>query len=158
MLVVVPSLALAQDDAGDDKPWQEDSVALPAPFRAEALVELALDANAANRVFVDPLSVSVGTDRVVRYTLVTRTQGGATNIAYEGLRCSARTRRIYAIGRADGTWQTARDSRWTDLPRGGRYSPYGVLARDYFCPDGVAVQNAETAVRVLHSGGRRADN
>lgn len=155
-LLWMPQLSVrAADDDWQDKPWQEDVVTLPAPFQAEALVELVLDAAAANRVFVDPHSISIGADRVVRYTLVTRTAGGATNIAYEGIRCLTRELRTYAIGRPDGSWRMNPAGRWTDLPRGGRYSPYGVLTRDYFCPDGIAVQNTDTAVRVLRAGGRR---
>ena len=33
------------------------------------------------------------TDGVVRYTLVTRTAGGATNVTYEGIRCEGRGHR-----------------------------------------------------------------
>ena len=101
--------------------------------------------------FIDPASISVAARAVVRYTLVARSPGGATNVSFEGLRCASRERRFYAFGREDGTWSPARNSGW-DSFRNGSASYYSTLADYYFCPDRRPVVDAAEAVQALKLG------
>ena len=103
--------------------------------------------------YVDADSVNVGTDGAVRYTLVARGSGGASNVSFEGMRCSTVERRLYALGRSDGTWSAARNSAWLDLTRQAVNPIYAVLYEDFFCPQRVAVWNAAEAVDALRNGG-----
>lgn len=153
-VVAGASPALAEDAWDEEKLWVEDPVTLPKAPRSEALVEVDIGATASHRAFVDADSLSVGADRVVRYTLVTRMQGGATNVGYEGLRCATRERRLYATGRADGSWHLVRGGRWTPLPKVAGNSPYVALAADIFCPRGLAVESPRRALEALRAGGR----
>jgi hypothetical protein len=64
-----------------------------------------------NKYFIDASTLSVGSDRIVRYVLVVRTSGGASNVSFEGINCKELTWKHYATGRSDGTWTKSRAAR-----------------------------------------------
>ena len=137
----------------EQKNWEEQQVELP-PMPAEAnLREFFVDARAANHFYLDEPSISVGRDGVVRYTLVVVTSGGARNVSYEGLRCFTGEHRFYAFANRSGTWNKARSATWKPAHEDGVNRPQAVLAKDFFCPLGVIVSNADQAREVLRRGG-----
>ena len=119
------------------------------------MVELDLGPTARNRFFVDEASLSVGADRVVRYVAIILSPSGAKNVSFEGLRCDTYERRYYAFGREDGSWSKARGNEWRRL-RTDTVNGYAqTLAREFFCPDGIAIQKTEEGVAALKAGGKR---
>ena len=140
-------------DADPDEPtWQESEAALPAFPKEEDLQAFYVSAVTPNRFFVDAKSISVGADGVVRFALVVRTAGGATNISFEGIRCGAMEYRLYATGRADGTWVRARAGEWKPIENKPINRHHAALSRDYFCPSGEPVRDAEEGRQALKSG------
>jgi hypothetical protein len=84
----------------EGKPWKEESVNLP-PWPADSdLIEFKLDGDPSPfRYFIDGKHLAVGSDSVVRYTLVVESSSGARNVSFEGVRCTARGEyKIYAYG------------------------------------------------------------
>lgn len=131
-------------DVEDDyirQSWREGEVAFPAPPVDSSLREFYVSAVAENRFFVDMSTLGVGADGVVRYVLVVLTQGGARNVSFEGMRCETREWRIYASGRADGSWSKARSENWSPVREAAVNRHRAVLFLDYFCPGGVIVRN-----------------
>jgi CNP1-like family len=115
------------------KPWKEIESRLPAYPKDENLIRFEGGGGSPHRFFVDSKSVSIGEDGVIRYTLVVRTAGGATNVSFEGIRCSERHLKVYALGRAGGSWARARDPQWRRIEYQDRNNQHGVLVQDYFC-------------------------
>jgi hypothetical protein len=168
---VIAGVAFAQDsgqrirDAAADsidfseKPLDELPVQLPAVPKLGDLIEFDPGRPATLRFFVDPASLSVGTDGIVRFTVVVRGDGATSNVSYEAIRCKTRERKVFAYGRADGTWYAARDPRWTKI--GGLTSDGHrfVLYEDYFCPSRQIIATAREGVEALRRGGhpRAAD-
>jgi len=138
-----------------ERNWQEGVVALPPYPVAQNLLEFFVSAATSFRFFIDGSSVSVGPDRVVRYTLVARSAEGVENVSFEGMRCSAGTYRIYATGRRDGVWSTARLMDWRPIQVSSVARWHDALRREYFCPGGVTIVDAQSGVSVLREGGRR---
>lgn len=134
----------------EEKPWAEVEAALPEYPKPENLVELYVSAVASNKFLVDAKSISVGGDGVVRYSVVVKTLGGATNVSFEGIRCKTKERRLYAFGRSDSTWSKAHSQDWAGIRPGGYQA---VLYKEYFCPGGVAIYRAEEGVGALKQGG-----
>jgi hypothetical protein len=112
----VPAPAVADDDSPfifeqepltssrvqEGKPWKEESVNLP-PWPADSdLIEFKLDGEPSPfRYFIDSKHLAIGSDGVVRYTLVVESSSGARNLSFEGVRCTARGEyKIYAYGAA----------------------------------------------------------
>jgi hypothetical protein len=86
-----------------------------------------------HRFYVDARSLSVGEDGVVRYTLVIKAAGGATNVTFEGIRCELRQQKYYAVGRADGSWVRARNPQWRRIEGQDVNRHHSVLYAEFFC-------------------------
>lgn len=147
-----PLLADFEEDY-DSKRWQEVEVQLPAPPRQDRLLPFYVSAVAENRFYVDGSSLSVGSDGVVRYVLVILTPQGGRNVSYEGMRCETRERRIYASGRADGSWSKSRNNDWVRIADQSVNRHHAALYLEYFCPIGIAVRTPEEARDALLRGG-----
>lgn len=160
MLAAAPGVAQWKDWDYDldqeKKPWEELQTQLPAHPKPENLLRFDLGSNTANRYFIDAASVSVGEDGVVRYTLVIRGGGGATNVSFEGIRCKTREVRVYAFGRPDNQWSRARNAGWRAIePREVNGYHYALL-RDYFCwtSSRTSTQPLKSILSNLRSGPR----
>ncbi|MGH8700620.1 MAG: CNP1-like family protein [Burkholderiales bacterium] len=134
---VTPALAQwRQWDADFDEdriPWKEIEARIPSYPGAGDLVPFEAGAASPHRFYVDARSLSVGEDGVVRYTLVIKAAGGATNVTYEGIRCELREQKYYAVGRADGNWMRARNPQWRRIEPQDVNRHHNVLYSDFFC-------------------------
>ena len=108
--------------------------------------------SATARFFIDAKSLSLADDGVVRYTLVVRGSGGAENISYEGIRCETAERRLYAFGRPGGEWVRSRNDAWLRIEENAFNRQHAVLAKDYFCPPGMARPALAQIVEALVGG------
>jgi len=165
--IVVLAL-LAQSAAAQWSGWDYDrdqpkeklteiEVKLPAFPRDEDLVQFEVSAASADRFFLDEKALSIGSDGVVRYTLVVKTGGGATNVSYEGMLCQLAQTKMYATGGRNGTWMNARDSQWRPIPPPSRLDARPVLRRDYLCAGlsiNIPAASVEDVLRRLRYGPR----
>jgi CNP1-like family protein len=139
--------------ANEERLKQSQEQAVPPPGLDKArLVEVksTLAADTDFRFFVDPDSVSVGEDRIVRYVLVARSPSGSESVTFEGIRCPGEYR-VYAVGRPDGTW-AGRPSEWRTIVRDPRVSQ-AMLARQYFCPGRSAILSGAEGQKAVRAGG-----
>ena len=81
--------------------WKEDKVKIPDHINSDDLQAFTV-AGADNRFqyFIERGSLVTGDDWVTRFVLVIRSNAGAVNSSYEGLRCGYRTYKVYAYGDA----------------------------------------------------------
>jgi hypothetical protein len=146
-------------DAADAKVVPvEKPVVLPAFPKDPDLTEFGVGASSSHRYFVDGSTIDVGADGVVRYALVVKTAGGASNASYEGIRCSTYEKRVYALGHPQRKWIEAKRSVWEPIQRGRAGEHHAVLYAEYFCPDRRIVADRAEALRAFASGvyGNRA--
>lgn len=123
-----------EEDFDDtEKPWQEIAVQLPAAPKQENLIPFYVSPTATYTFAVDAKSLAVGSDAVVRYTVVARSPGGAENISYEGIRCKAKEKKLYAFGRKDGSWSRARRDKWEPVTQHASNPHQSALMKDFFC-------------------------
>ena len=154
LLLILPLSAYAEWGQFDiefdaDKPWVELSAQLPPYPKADNLIKFNVSSATRHRHFVDTASISVGEDKVVRYTVVIEATGGARNVSFEGMRCETGERRLYAYGQPDGTWSKARNAGWEDIKFRSLLSYHKALYEDHFCPDGINVRDAKEAAQNL---------
>jgi hypothetical protein len=159
LLLCLPFVAHAEwgefeHDFEQDKPWVEVAAQLPPYPRAENLIPFNVSSATRNRFYVDAESISVGADKVVRYTVVVEAAGGARNVSFEGLRCESGERRLYAYGHPGGTWSKARNAGWEPIKMRSLLSYQKALFEDHFCPYGINVQDARDAVKSLRRAAR----
>jgi hypothetical protein len=146
------ALGLRDYDDPDAPKWEEEAMQLPAFPQEASLREFYVSATTTHRYYVDATTLSAGKDGVVRYALVVRTSGGATNISYEGMRCQTREYKIYATGSRDGSWVPARRSEWRPVENKPTNRHHAALAREYFCPGGTAILSADEGREALRLG------
>lgn len=117
----------------EKKPWKEIEAKLPRYPKDADLI--AFDAGGAtpHRFFIDASSITIGDDQVVRYALVVKTAGGATNVTFEGIRCETREVKVYALGHPKEQWGRARNPRWRRIEYREVNRHHGTLFADYLC-------------------------
>jgi len=149
------SAALAQwrdwdaDFDEDRKPWKEIEARIPSYPGTGDLVPFEGSAASPHRFYVDARSLSIGEDDVVRYTLVVKAAGGATNVTFEGIRCELREQKYYAVGRADGSWARARKAQWRRIEPQDVNRHHYVLYSDYLCSGRSPVGSVREIVRLF---------
>jgi len=141
---------LPEDDL-EDKPWEVQRTSLPPYPQDGSLLSVYVSSTRPFAFFIDPGSVSVRQDGIVRYTLVARSLSGAVNVSYEGIRCETYQARTYAFGRSDGTWVRARNQQWTSYTQ-YQTDQHLVLADDFFCTP----RGTKTADEVVEAIARRS--
>jgi hypothetical protein len=114
--------------------WSETQIQAPAVFSTDKLITVPQSGPSELVVGIDPNSLSVGADEVVRYVLVARSASGALNVSFEGIHCkSARTRVLARWNTVAQQWRVSDTSEWKNIhdERGSRYAK--TLARTGVC-------------------------
>lgn len=158
LLCFLPVAAFAQQQKFEyefdhERPWVELQGQLPLYPETENLLQFDAGPVSTNLHYVDALSITVGEDGVVRYTLVITSSQGGMNVSYEGIRCQTAEKRTYAYGRNDHTWTRAGRSNWADLETLNQNYAQRALYRYFFCPLGFdMVRDADEAIQALKAG------
>jgi hypothetical protein len=102
--------------------WSEGPVPDAPQLRTQGLVPIDIEGSELH-FGVDPASISVGKDGVVRFVFVATSRFGVTNAFYEGVNCSRAEYRLYARHSPAQGWRQV-ESEWKPLNEGleGRYA------------------------------------
>lgn len=136
-----------------DPDWTETEVPPPPAFRTDQLIPLEMPRHLTTRFGVDPDSLRVTPDGIVRYVMVFSSPGGNLNASYEGIRCLTAEVKIYARHGATGQWNTVANAQWRPL-NGNQPSLHALaLARQGACAGRAATaqSNAEIVRRLKNS-------
>lgn len=135
-----------EDFESYDKSWKEIALQLPSVPVPENLLPFYVSPTATQAFAIDAKSLSVGTDGVVRFTLITTSAAGARNISYEGIRCHSWEHKLYAVGHPDGSWSRSRRDQWESIRNNTANRQHAALAGDYFCQGRTVAGKAEDIV------------
>lgn len=137
----------------EERDFKENEVALPALPKGADLIEFFVTSASSFKFFIDAPSLSVGTDGVVRYTLVARSPSGTETVSYEGLRCNGGTYKVYAFANG-GVWSRSRGNPdWRPIEPKSVQRWHPALRREYFCPFEVGISTAAEGLDYLRRGG-----
>lgn len=156
LLACVACSAFAQL-AAEDPDWKETQ-APPAPaFSTRKLVPLDMGSNQALKFGVDPATLSLSKDGVVRYVVVASSASGATNAMYEGIRCATGEFKTYARATTAGTWNTVEDPQWLSLYANIPSRHALALAEQGVCNGRAPANSVEAIIRQLTSTQQQYD-
>jgi hypothetical protein len=155
-LALAAPLAQAQL-APVDPDWREADAPTPPAVKLEGLVPLEMPGSAL-RFGVDPSSIEIAKDRVVRYVVVATAAGGAVNALYEGLRCSTGEFKVYARYNIGSGWTIAKDASWRPLHGTPGAGHSLVFARSGACNGRAPNGSADQIVRDLRAPVNRRFN
>lgn len=143
----LPMIALAQL-AADDPDWKETDVPPPPAFDAGRTVRVEGPPSSSLTLGVDPATVTVTPDGVVRYVLVARNSSGGMNVMYEGIRCATGQYRLYAR-HSGGEWRPVTGGDWISLQAPMPSKHPLILARSGMCEGRAPLGSAADIVRTL---------
>jgi len=121
----------------------------PPAFDADRALPISMPMYSALDFMLDPNTITIGTDGVVRYVVIARSKRGtgAVNAFYEGMRCSAASIKTYATHSGD-SWNAVTHPEWRAFRE--MRSSYGVeLAKQAICRGDAPRESVEDMVRAL---------
>ena len=131
----------AQTSSQEEPVWMESAVTPPAAFKTESLQPFDVMRDSALSYGIDPGSLTVGEDGVVRFVMVARSASGALNVLFHGIRCATAETKTYARLSDKGSWNASSKAEWQELSFRGPTRPAMMLARQGVC-DGKAVMGS----------------
>lgn len=142
-----------------DPDWKENDARPPVTFRTDKLVPIEMPRYVSVQVGIDPDSLTVAEDGIVRYVVVAVSKSGNINAAFEGIWCRTGQVKVYARASNDKVWDEVPAPQWTELNGNQRSMHALALARQGVC-DGrsAAAPSAQAIIRNLRqspSGGEQ---
>lgn len=125
----------------------------PAPaFSIDKTIEIPSRPESNVRLGIDPATVTVESDGVVRYVAVARSiSGDAVTAFYEGVRCTTAEVKMYARHFVDGGWRPVSDPKWQSLYDPGPQRTSLAIAKAGICQDASAGGSAPQIVQNLRN-------
>ncbi len=138
--------------------WAEDKAMPPPAYTADKLLPIEMPSYVTLKVGIDPSTVSVGADGVVRYVVVMRNASGSVNAAFEGIKCTEGEVKTYArVSSAGSAWIALEQPDWrpmTDnLPSRHAYA----IAKQGACNGRTANGKPQDIIRTLQRGYKSYD-
>ena len=134
--------------------WKENKLeALPPLPQAANLLPFDVSQNTPLHFAVDAKSIDVGSDGVVRYTVVISSPSGAKNLNYEAIRCET-----YEWGQDAGLnaehdgWDSSVATRWRRIENGDLNAYQAALYKDYFCANKIPAAPTKVIVNNIRYG------
>ena len=137
--------------AEEARNWKEVEAKLPAYPKDQDLVEFFVSSASAFRFYLDSTSMSIGPEGDVRFTLVARSQSGADNVSFEGVRCKTGEYRAYAFGGAGGSW-SMRPTEWKKIEFKSVQRWHAALGTEYLCDGRSPAASAADILRGVKTG------
>ena len=133
-----------------DPDWQESELPAPPMFRADRLVPVEMPRHITLQVGVDPETLRLTADGLVRYVVVAKSSSGTINATYEAIRCLTGEVKTYARYSANGQWIPMVKPQWKPLTQ-NQPSPHAiVLAQQGLCSGrSVAARSSAEIVKRL---------
>lgn len=157
-LALSSTAAWAASNDYEETPWQEDAPTAAPSFSTGSLVKLDMGVNNALRYGIDPATLTIGKDSVVRYVMVATSGNGTQNVWYQGINCSkgeVKTYARWALASSDGPahWYNVENPEWRSLLDGSAVvRPALVLARDGVCDNASPNGPVDKMLRALYQG------
>ncbi|OQW90245.1 MAG: hypothetical protein BWK72_00150 [Rhodoferax ferrireducens] len=130
--------------APEDPDWKESEAPTPPAFSVDKLLPLAMPPYVSLTFGIDPATLTIAADGIVRYVVVARNAGGSINAMYEGIRCSTGEVKTYARAGNSGVWSVVAEPQWRGLTDNLPSKHAWVFARQAAC-DGRAAAASTTA-------------
>lgn len=113
--LAVCALGLQAQGLVDDPDWKETEVPAPPAFSTDHLITIDMPSYVSLKFGVDPATLAITPDGIVRYVMVAVNTSGSVNAMFEGIRCAKGEVKTYARTTSNGAWSVIKESQWRDL-------------------------------------------
>jgi hypothetical protein len=143
-LTLVALNASAQVDTDPD--WKETAAPVPPSFNKERLIPIDMPRYVTLRFGVDPATLVIAPDGIVRYVMVAANTTGSITAMYEGIRCATWEVKTYARFTANGQWSSVQEPQWQKLNDNLPSRHAMALARQGVCDSGSTTASSVAAI------------
>lgn len=155
-LIYQASYALAGTPV-DASEWIEEDAGTAPTFSSKTLLPVDMPPYVTLKVGIDPITIRLGSDGVMRYVVVMVNSTGSVNAAYEGVRCTSAEVKTYARWTSQGTWEPVATPSWKDWNSNLPSKHAMAIARQGACDGGIANRPNEM-VKILSGKTPRIKN
>lgn len=139
----------AQVFSDTDPDWKESDAPPPPAFSQDRLIPIEMARYFSLRFGVDPQTISITPDGIVRYVMVAANKSGAMNAMFEGVRCATGEVKTYARASSNGQWSVVQNPQWASL-FGDQSSKHALaFARQGACEGRTTRSSAQAIVHAL---------
>jgi hypothetical protein len=143
------ALAAQAQGPADNPDWQETELPAPPKFDTKQLVSIDMPLYVSMKFGIDPATLAVTADGIVRYVMVAVSPSGSVNAFYEGIRCATGEVKSYARANASGAWTLVKEPKWRRLNDKQPSKHALALARQGACEGNVVAGSAADVLRKL---------
>ncbi len=152
LLIGLGSCMAAAQFIADDPDWKESEVPPPPAFDLKRLVPVDISVRSQLKWGVDPDSIKIMPEGIVRYVVVAQSESGVVNAMYEGIRCNKGEFRSYARHNPGSGWVKTSNSDWIPLRQSTSSRHPEALAKQGICDGAAPPSNVPAAIRSLRAG------
>jgi hypothetical protein len=145
-LVVGLQTPAAAQGIVEDPDWKELEVPPPPSFDKDNLVKLDMPPYVTLKFGIDPATLAITSDGVVRYVVVTTNSTGSVGAMYEGIRCASGEFKTYARFSSAGQWSALKDPKWRPLNDNNTSRHALALARNGACDSRAVTASSVAAI------------
>jgi len=99
----------------DDPDWKESEAPPPPAFNSKQLIAIDMPRYVTLKFGVDPSTLSITPEGIVRYVMVATNASGSVSAMYEGIRCASGEVKTYARYSPSGHWSAVKNPQWQGL-------------------------------------------
>jgi len=133
----------------EDPDWKEVEAPAPPAFSLDKLLPLNMPPYVSLQFGVDPATLALTTDGVVRYVVVARNASGSANAMYEGIRCATGEVKTYARTNSQGAWVALSNPQWRRLNDNHPSKHSQVFARQGACDANTPANSVAEIIKAL---------
>lgn len=146
-LTILAAGATAQ--MATDPVGKASEVPAPPAFNRERVIPIEMPKYVSLSFGVDPATLSITPDGIVRYVMVATSATGTISAMYEGIRCATGEVKTYARYNAQGPWSPVENPQWQDLNSNLPSRHALALARQGACVGSMPASSTKSIVNSL---------
>ena len=163
-LILLPFAMLSTSAVSDNRSyaddfwldWKEDSITAFPQFNVERAIPIELDRRSQLQWAVDPDTITMGKDRIIRYVVMGTSQSGIVNAMYEGIHCKEASYKVYArtIGKKEQEvfeWRAVDSPEWQKTAEAPPNSHVRMLAKMVMCDQNSSISDMRQVFRRLEN-------
>ena len=99
----------------EDPDWAESEAPTPPAFKSTALIAIDMPHYVTLKFGIDPDTLVITPDGILRYVMLAVNTSGSVNAMYEGIRCATGQVKTYARAGNSGVWSVVKEPQWRNL-------------------------------------------
>ncbi|TXH88499.1 MAG: hypothetical protein E6Q78_10610 [Rhodoferax sp.] len=150
LLAAATAWALPAGNYPAEVEWVEASVPDAPSFKTTQGIAIDMPLHMSVKVAIDPSTLAIGADGVVRYVAYMTNLSGSVSAVYEGIRCTTDEVKTYARWSQANQWTRSVEPAWKEIKSNSLPSKHAfAIARQGACEAHLPRRTVEDIVRAL---------